>query len=165
MGPLAEVGLAVFIFEEAGAAEAAGGFGFGGEGDHVWEFGAPATAFGLAGHGGVALGAAGFHGGIMASFFVGGQCGEGRWDWKRRMRTETKAPGLEAVGTKRNKGARLGRRPLQRHGGWFWFPCQLVEAGDMLGYSLAGACWAARQAGGMAMYFQYLQSLTGKLKS
>jgi hypothetical protein len=83
-----------YFFEEAGAAEAAGGFGFGGDWDHVGKLGAPATAFGLAGHGGIALGAASFHGEIMASFFVGGQCGRG-------------ASGLVTAVANRDKGARI----------------------------------------------------------
>ena len=50
-----------YFFQEAGTAEAADGFGFGGKREQVGKLGAPAAAFGPAGHGGVTLGAAGFH--------------------------------------------------------------------------------------------------------
>ena len=63
-----------YFFEETRAAEAAAGRGLsGGHGDDMRQFGAPAAAFRLAGHRCVALGAAGFHGEIMARWAAGVQ--------------------------------------------------------------------------------------------
>jgi hypothetical protein len=119
-----------YFVEEACAAEATGGLSVGsGHWDDVGQVGAPATGLFLAGHRRVALGAASFHGEIMAGCPQHVQ----HWkDWRQR---------------------------------WKRFSCQRGEADAILDVRWRLAKCPPRRAGAGAMYFLFLQSLTGKSNS
>src|SRR5262249_46289268 len=103
-------------------------------------------------------------------FYRSGRCGRGN---RRRDRWAWGCVGVPRTSSGRGYDSRTWRCSWRSASPWIEyrarqtasraaaFPCQLVEAGDIVGYSLAASESAVFTGWRMSVYFLLLQSLTG----